>query len=143
LALIGVDFPFFWAFLIFALNYIPAIGSMIATIFPSILALLQFGSFSYFFLVLASVGAVQMLVGNVIEPRVMGNTLNLSTLVVIISLTFWGGVWGVIGMILSVPIMVIITIVLSQFPTSRSLAILLSEKGDIADGILDHKSIPN
>ena len=139
LALIGVDFPFFWAFLIFVLNYIPAIGSMIATLFPSILALLQFGSLSYFFLVLVVVGSVQVLVGNVIEPRVMGNTLNLSTLVVIISLTFWGSIWGVIGMILSVPITVIITIILAQFPTSRSLAILLSEKGQIASGMLDQK----
>jgi len=59
---------------------------------------------------------------------------------VIISLTFWGSIWGVIGMILSVPITVIITIILAQFPTSRSLAILLSEKGQIATGMLDQKA---
>lgn len=133
LVLIGVDFPVFWAFLIFILNFIPNIGSLIATAFPALISLVQFGSFGPFFMVLLGVGGVQAIVGNLVEPKIMGTSLNLSPLVVILSLTFWGYIWGVVGMILAVPIMVILAIILAQFPSTRILAILLSEKGIIAE----------
>jgi len=128
---LGVDSPVFWAFLIFLLNFIPTIGSLIATLFPSIIAVLQTGNFELFFWVLIIVGAIQILVGNVIEPKVMGNNLNVSTLVVFISLSFWGTIWGISGMVLSVPITVILIILLSQFDSTRNIAILLSEKGNV------------
>ncbi len=131
LLILNVDFAFFWAFLIFVLNYIPTIGSLIATLFPSIIALVQFSSFSHFFLVLALIGAVQIAVGNFLEPRIMGQTLNISPLVVIISLTFWGAVWGVLGMLLSVPIMVMIIIILAHFENTKSVAVLLSARGRV------------
>lgn len=133
LAIIGVDFPVFWAFLIFVLNFIPNIGSLIATVFPALISLVQFGSFGPFVLVLLGVGSVQVIVGNFVEPKIMGTSLNLSPLAVILALTFWGFIWGVVGMILAVPIMVILVIILSQFPSTRILAILLSEKGNIGD----------
>jgi len=130
LIFIGVDFPMFWAFLIFILNFIPNIGSLIATLFPAFIALVQFGSLGQFLLVLLGVGAVQV-VGNFVEPKIMGTSLNLSPLVVILSLTFWGYICGIVGMMLAVPIMVIVVIVLAQFPSTRTAAIWLSEKGDI------------
>ncbi|MCB0768907.1 MAG: AI-2E family transporter [Flavobacteriales bacterium] len=131
LLIIGVDFAFFWAFVIFLLNYIPTIGSLVATVFPALIAALQFASFGPAFWVLGVVGTIQMLVGNFLEPRLMGNSLNVSSLVVILSLAFWGSLWGVVGMILSVPITVMMVIVLAQFPTTRWLAVLLSDKGQV------------
>lgn len=129
LLIIGIDSPVFWAFLIFLLNFIPTIGSLIGTIFPAIFSLLQFGEFMPGLMVLLFVGLIQVLVGNVLEPRLMGSSMNLSALVTIIALSFWGAVWGVTGMILSIPITVIMVIVFSQFPTTRPIAIMLSEKG--------------
>lgn len=131
LLIIGVDAPLFWAFLIFVLNYIPSIGSLIATIFPTIFALLQFGDFTPAILVLAIVGAIQLIVGNLIEPRLMGNSLNISPLVVFLTLALWGVMWGITGMLLSVPITVILIIIMSEFSDTRPFAILLSRKGDL------------
>src|SRR5690606_32356721 len=93
LLFIGVDAPFFWAFLIFILNFIPSIGSLIATAFPAFFALLQFGEFTPAVLVLIIVGIIQVVVGNFIEPRAMGNTMNISPLVVFFTLMLWGLMW--------------------------------------------------
>ncbi|MEQ8552715.1 MAG: AI-2E family transporter [Cyclobacteriaceae bacterium] len=131
LLLIGIDSPAFWAFLIFLLNFIPTIGSLIATLFPAIFCLLQFGEFGPGVLVLVLVGAIQVLVGNVLEPKLMGNSMNVSALVTILALSFWGALWGVTGMILSIPITVIMIIVFSQFPATVPIAIMLSEKGEL------------
>lgn len=131
LLLVGVDSPMFWALLIFVLNFIPTIGSLIATVFPAIFSLIQFGEFTPFFIVLISVGAVQVIVGNILEPRIMGKNLNLSPLVTLIALALWGKIWGITGMLLSVPITVIMLIVFSQFPNTKSIAIMLSENGEI------------
>lgn len=131
LLFIGIDAPLFWAFLIFVLNFIPTIGSLIATIFPAMFAILQFGEFTPGFLVLAIVGSVQLIVGNLIEPKLMGNTLNISPLVVFLTLAIWGVMWGITGMLLSVPITVIIIIILSEFPGTKPFAILLSQRGKL------------
>ncbi len=131
MALVGLDFAIFWAFLIFLLNFIPNIGSLIATIFPAVIALVQFDTFGPFFVVLIGVGAVQVVVGNFLEPRMMGSSLNISSLVVILALTLWGSLWGITGMILCVPITVIMMIIFAQFPATRPIAILLSEKGEL------------
>jgi len=131
LKLVGVDFAGFWAFTIFLLNFIPTVGSIIATFFPAMLALIQFGGFFEFFIVLIGVGLVQVIVGNLVEPKMMGNTLNLSPLVVMLSLTLWGSIWGVAGMFLSVPITVILLIVFAHFKKTRSIAILLSGDGNL------------
>ncbi len=132
LTLFGVDFVGFWSLLVFVLNYIPYIGSPVAMLFPTLLALLQFGSIVMAAFVLGSMWAIQAFVENFIEPRITGRTLNLSPIVMIVSLSVWGAIWGIPGMILSVPLMVIIMITLSQFPKTRPIAIVMSERGEIA-----------
>jgi AI-2 transport protein TqsA len=131
LQIIGVDFAFFWAFLIFTLNFIPNIGSLIATLFPTIVAAIQFGDLTPALYVIAAVGTIQLVIGNVVEPRLFGDSLNISSLVVILSLAFWGAIWGIVGMILSVPITVMMILIFAQFESTRSVAILLSDKGQV------------
>ena len=132
--MIGVDAPEFWAFLIFILNFIPTIGSLVGTVFPAIFCLFQFGEFLPSILVLSIVGLIQLLVGNFLEPQLMGSSMNISPLVTILALSIWGSIWGITGMILSVPITVIMIIVLSQFERTKPVAIMLSEKGNINTG---------
>ncbi|MEO1587791.1 MAG: AI-2E family transporter [Bacteroidota bacterium] len=131
LLIVGVEAPFFWSFLIFILNYIPTIGSLIGTAFPAVFSLIQFGEITPFIIILGGVGATQLIIGNVIEPRIMGRSLNLSPLVTILALIVWGVIWGIPGMLLSVPITVIMVIIFSQFENTRKVAILLSENGEI------------
>lgn len=131
LLIFGVDFPAFWAFLIFLLNYIPYIGSFIATFFPSVFAVFQFGDLWYFVYVFTAVQVVQVIMGNVIEPRIMGKTLNLSPLTVLVALALWGSLWGIVGMILSVPLTAMIIIILAQFDSTKFIAVMLSEQGDV------------
>ena len=136
LLIIGVNFPLLWAFIIFTFNFIPYVGSFIATLLPSIFAALQYDSLSYLLWTFLSVQVVQTLVANFIEPRIVGRSLNLSPLVVFITLTVWGTIWGVLGMIIAVPITSILVIVLAQFPNTRYVAVLLSESGDISKMII-------
>lgn len=131
LLIMGVDSPFFWALLMFLLNYIPTIGSLIATVFPAIFSLMQFGEYTPFLIILLGLGIIEWIIGNVIEPKLMGNSLNLSPLVTILALIVWGQIWGITGMLLSTPITVVMVIVFSQFQNTRSVAILLSQNGDI------------
>jgi predicted PurR-regulated permease PerM len=131
LLFIGIEAPLFWAFLIFLLNYIPTIGSLIGTLFPAVFCLLQFGDFNNGLLVLGIVGGIQVIIGNLLEPKLMGNTLNISSFVAIFALSFWGALWGITGMLLSVPITVIMVIIFSHFTSTKAIAILLSEKGEI------------
>ena len=114
--------------MIFLLAYIPTIGSLLGVVFPALMALLQFGGGSEFLTIAVGLGAAQLVIGNVLEPRMMGKSLNLSSLVVIISLAVWGSIWGVTGMFLSVPITVLLMIVLAEF-VNRPIAILLSADG--------------
>lgn len=127
-----LDFAIFWALLIFMLNFIPSIGSIIAVMFPSLLSLVQpwFNLYDSLFMVSWLVW-VQVMMWNIIEPKFMWNKLNLSPLVIILSLGFWWTLWWVIWMLLSVPIMVIINIILSKIPITRPIAILLSEKWEL------------
>ena len=131
LAIMGVDAPFFWALLIFLLNYIPTVGSLVATIFPAFFSLVQFGELPPFLTILIGLGLVQWLIGNVLEPKIMGRSLNLSPLVTILALVVWGQIWGIIGMLLSVPITVVMVIIFSQIESTRHIAITLSETGEI------------
>ena len=93
--------------------------------------LFKFGDLSIAFIILFVVGSIQVIIGNFIEPKWMGNSMNISPLVSILSLMFWGLIWGTTGMIVSVPFTVVIIIILSEIEYTRPLAILLSEKGDI------------
>lgn len=131
LLIIGVNGSFFWAFIIFVLNYIPTIGSLIASLFPALFALLQFGEIQPAIWVLIIIGTIQVAIGNLLEPKIMGNSLNISGLVVLLSLSVWGAIWGIVGMALSVPITVVLMILFVEFPKTRPIAVLLSEKGKI------------
>ncbi len=131
LRMVGVDYAEFWGVTIFLLNYIPTIGSIIATIFPATLALIQFDTVTPAVVVVTTLTAVQFAIGNLLEPRMMGNTLNLSPLVVLLTLALWGSIWGVVGMFLSVPLTVIALIVLSHWEPTRPIAILLSSHGEL------------
>lgn len=133
LLIMGVDAAFFWAFMMFALNYIPTVGSLIATLFQAFFSLVQFGEMRPFVIILVGLGIAEWFVGNVIEPKLMGKSLNLSPLVTILALIVWGQIWGITGMLLSTPITVVMVIIFSQFESTRSVAILLSENGDIDD----------
>ncbi|HLF35017.1 MAG TPA: AI-2E family transporter [Cyclobacteriaceae bacterium] len=137
--LFKIDYPFLWAFITFVLNFIPYIGAFIATLLPALYAAFQFRSFLFFIWVFLAIEGLHMFIGNYVEPKFTGKSLNLSPLVVVIALTFWGYIWGIAGMILSVPIMSIITIILAQFPDTRFLAILLSETGDIKSLKVDNE----
>lgn len=128
---VGIDSPIFWSFLIFMFNFIPSVGPIIGTVLPALFTLLQFGEFAPFLITLISLGFVATLVGSLVEPRLMGNTLNISPLVAILSLAVWGAVWGIVGMLLCVPITVTMIIIFSQFENTRNIAILLSEKGKV------------
>ena len=136
---VGVDFAEFWALLIFLLNFIPTIGSIVATIFPALITLVQFESYMPFFMVLGGVTAIQVCIGNILEPRLMGNSLNLSPLIILLNLSFWGMIWGIPGMFLCVPFLVISMIVFSHIPQTRPIAIILSRDGRISQIYSDGK----
>jgi AI-2 transport protein TqsA len=130
---VGLDQAFFWAFLVFVLNFIPTIGSIISTVLPAIYALVQFQDFTPFLWILVGVGVVQFVVGNIIQPRVAAQRLNLSQFVVILSLFVWGAIWGVVGMFLAVPIMAILMLVFANIKATQPVAMMLSETGSIGE----------
>jgi len=126
-----LDFAAFWALLIFFLNFIPNIGAIIATAFPALLALIQFESWLPFAVVTSAIVSIQFVVGNILEPRFLSKSLNLSPLVILFALALWGTIWGVLGMFLSVPITVIMIITFAHFDKTRPIAVLLSKDGYI------------
>ena len=128
-AALGIDFPLLWGLIAFLFNFIPNIGSVIAAIPPVLLALVQYGLTSAL-LVAAGYLSINLIMGNVVEPRLMGRRLGLSTLVVFLSLIFWNWVWGPVGMVLSVPLTVIVKIVLEHSTEFRGLAIMLGGETD-------------
>jgi AI-2 transport protein TqsA len=130
---VGLDFAEFWGLLIFLMNFIPTIGSIIATVFPALLALVQFTTFGPFIIIVGGIGTLQFLIGNLLEPKLMGNTLNMSPLVILLGLAFWGAIWGIPGMFLSVPIVVISIIICANFPATRPFAILMSKEGTVSE----------
>ncbi|MGZ3513295.1 MAG: AI-2E family transporter [Thermodesulfobacteriota bacterium] len=130
LLILGVDYPVLWGTLSFLLNYVPNIGSIIAALPVALLALVQLGVGSALLTVLGFV-VVHIVVGNIIEPKLTGKGLSLSTLVVFLSLVFWGWVLGPIGMILSVPMTSLVTIALESYEETRGLAIMLGSDTEI------------
>jgi AI-2 transport protein TqsA len=129
--IVGLDFAEFWALLVFVLNFIPTIGSIFSTLFPTMLALVQFESLGPVLFVAIGITAVQQLMGSILEPNIMGESLNLSPLVVFLSLILWGNLWGILGMFLCVPITVILVIILSNFERTRWVAVMLSKNGTL------------
>lgn len=135
LTLFGLPYAPLFGFIAFLLNYIPTIGSMIGVLFPAALALVFYDTLGPFFFITIVLGLIQFSIGNLLEPRLMGTSLNISPLIIMLSLAFWGAIWGVTGMVLCVPLTVIIMIVCAQFPGTRAIAVLLSEDGNLGDPI--------
>jgi AI-2 transport protein TqsA len=138
---LGVDFAETWAMLIFFLNYIPNIGSVIGVIFPTLLALVQFDTLVPFLSIAIGLTAIQLIIGNVIDPMLTGRSLNMSSFAIVLLLAFWGTIWGIVGMFLCVPIMMLMMIVCANVPSWRWVAILLSKDGRIEAPTLD-MSVP-
>lgn len=130
LLVFGADFAFFWAIVIALLNYIPYVGSLLAVVFPVILSLAQTGSVWHTIGLGACLITAQVVVGNWLEPRMIGRQLNLSPFVVLVALSIWSAIWGVPGAILAVPMTAMIAIVLGAFPETRFMAILLAARVD-------------
>lgn len=127
LLIFGVDFAIVFGFITFLMNYIPNIGSFIATAFPIIIAFFQFETIWPAFWIMVLLMSIQMIMGNFIEPRLMGRGLGLSPLVVLFFLFFWGWLWGIPGMILSVPIAAIVKIICSNIEELNFIAALMSK----------------
>ena len=135
---IGLDNAVFWAFLIFMASYIPVIGGAVGILAPPIFALIQFPTFWPAIILLAVLQAIQFVVGNIILPRMQGDSLNMDPVVVLLSLAFWGVIWGMAGMFLSTPLTVMAMVILAQFDGTRWLAVLLSADGE-PEKLRDHK----
>jgi predicted PurR-regulated permease PerM len=126
-AILGLDFAVVWGLLAFLLNYIPSIGSIVAAIPAVLLALIQ-GGLGYALLVAVGYVVVNVGIGNFVEPWLMGRTLGLSTLVVFLSLVFWGWMWGGVGMLLSVPLTMIIKILFENTDDLQWIAVMLDNR---------------
>lgn len=129
LSAFGVDFAGFWGVMAFFLHFIPYAGSFIAISLPVLITLIQFGDLSTVLMVFASLCISHAFLGHILDPYLMGNNLNLSPIVIITNLAIWGMLWGVPGMFLAIPILAIVTLALSQFETTRPIAILFSKTG--------------
>jgi AI-2 transport protein TqsA len=129
--LYGIDFPVIWGLLTFILNYIPNIGSLIASILPMLVAFIEYGvgatALSFALLLVI----VHNITGNVIEPHVMGRQMDLSPVFVLFSLIFWGYVWGIVGMFLAVPISAAMKILFSNISALKPLAVIIGSKGHL------------
>jgi AI-2 transport protein TqsA len=127
---LGLDNALFWAFLIFLASYIPIIGGIVGVAFPVVFALLQFQNPLWALVLFVILQTIQAVVGNIITPRMQGDSLNIDPVVVLLSLAAWGLLWGLPGMFLSTPLAVMAMIILAEFNGSRWIAILMSENGD-------------
>lgn len=128
--IVGLDNAVFWALLIFLASYIPVVGGLVGIALPPVFALVQFGGWWQALVLLVVLQVLQFIVGNVVQPRMQGDSLNIDPVVVLLSLAFWGLIWGLPGMFLSTPLTVGLMIIMAQFPATRRLAILLSENGN-------------
>jgi AI-2 transport protein TqsA len=121
-----VDFVIFSALLIFFLNYIPTVGSLLGTAFPVLIAFLRYGFCLRLVLITAALMVMGFVMGNVVEPQIMGKNLDLSPIIIVLSLIFWGWLWGVVGMFLAVPITSALKIIFESIPPLKPLAAAMS-----------------
>ncbi|MCB0701705.1 MAG: AI-2E family transporter [Candidatus Kapaibacterium sp.] len=117
-----LNFAFFFGFIAFLLNFIPSIGSIIATIPPVLMAFIQFDTFQPVIFLLLILSSIQMVMGNLVEPIITGDRLKLNTLTVIFGLVFWGYIWGLAGMIISIPLLVLLKLIFEHFPDTQIFA---------------------
>jgi predicted PurR-regulated permease PerM len=128
--ILGIKFAALWGFLAFLLNYIPYVGSFVAIILPIVLSVFQFPHSYKPFVTGGVLLGIQLFMGNYLDPEMMGNKFNLSPIVIIFSLFFWGYVWGIVGAFLAVPITAIIKIFMQNIEPLQSTAILMSKRAD-------------
>ncbi len=126
---IGIEFAVFWAVLIAFLNYVPYFGSLVGVMFPVLTSLAQSGSIGFSLLSLTTLSVAQIFVAGVLEPRLMGRAFNLSPVVVLLALAFWGTLWGIPGAILAVPLTASLVIVFAEVDETRPAAVMLSARG--------------
>jgi predicted PurR-regulated permease PerM len=139
---VGLDNALFWAFLIFIASYIPIVGGLVGILAPPIFALVQFPTYWPAVSLLVALYVIQFIVGNVIQPRMQGRSLNMDPVVVLLALAFWGAVWGAVGMFLSTPLTVMAMVILAQFGGTRWVAVLLSADGE-PDRLRTHPETPS
>ncbi|WP_018969335.1 AI-2E family transporter [Rubritalea marina] len=125
---VGLEFPLLWGILAFALNYIPAIGSVMAGIPPVLLSLLLTGDIKDAVIVAAGYLAINGVLGNFLEPTLLGRRFGMSTLVVVVSVLFWGWIWGPIGMLLAVPLTMLVKVALDNSADFRWIAVAISQE---------------
>ena len=130
MAAVGLENAVFWAFFIFITAYVPMIGAAAGILAPAMFALLQFNTFWQPIIVLVGLEAIFFVIGNVVLPRMQGKSLNLDPVVVLLSLAFWGAIWGLPGAFLSSPLTVMAMVILAQFASTRWIAVLLSGDGE-------------
>ena len=123
-----VSFPIFWGLFVFVINFVQMIGSFISIIFLSIFAFVELDSSSTLFLFMLTISMVQVIFGSILEPIFMGKSFSINIIAVLVMLMFWGYIWGIAGMIMSIPITVFLKIILEQFPNTKIIAGLLSGK---------------
>ncbi len=140
LLIIGTDFAFLWAVLAFMFNFIPNIGSIIAAVPAVLLTLVQLGSISAL-IVSAFYVSINVIIGSIIEPKVMGKGLGLSTLVVFLSLLFWGWLLGIVGMLLSIPLTIMAKIAFNANENTKWIAVLLGTGENLEDKTKENKDI--
>ena len=128
LLIFGVDLALLWGVLTFLLMFIPSIGSIFAIVITVLATFVQFDSFVTPIILSIIIIVSQLMIGSVLSPRIMGKSLNLSPLLLLVSIIFWGWVWGPMGMILSVPITASIAIIFENIPALQPLAILMSSE---------------
>lgn len=129
MALYGLEFALLWAVLIAFLNFVPYIGSVLGVLLAVLMAVVQFDEVGVILSLAAALAAAQFVIGNFLDPYLLGRSLNLSGFVILLSLAVWFELWGVPGAFLAVPITAVIAIVLSEFPGTRPLAVLMSKDG--------------
>ena len=129
---IDLDFAALLALIVFAAGFIPNIGAFIAITLPALLALIQFDTLTPFLIVVFGYGLADQFIANVIQPSMQGRSLNMSTFMVMVALTFWAALWGGIGAFLAVPMMVVVMVVCAEIPGARWIAVLLSGDGVLA-----------
>lgn len=125
----ALEFAALWAVLAALLNFMPYVGSVLGVVLPVLMAVVQFGDLGLILTLLLALTSLQFVIGNFLDPYVMGNSLNLSPFAILISLALWSELWGVPGAFLAVPITAIATIVFSAFAGTRPIAVLLSKSG--------------
>jgi predicted PurR-regulated permease PerM len=133
LEILGLEYASVWAFIIFILNYIPTLGSILACALPIVYALISGDTWHLALFTAIGLVIIETIFGNILDPKLTGRSLNISTLAILINLVFWGLLWGIAGMFFSVPILAAIFIITAQFDSTRWIAVLLSADGQIPE----------